>query len=135
MRENGFKCKVVEISIRDNELCCFSRQKKLSTPSNVTKEIIDAGFKLFKESYNWQKPIRSIGIRGSELILDTIPIQTDIFMDNERRIKQEKVDVAVDEIRKRFGYTSVQRAVMYTDRNLSNLNPREEHVVHPHGYF
>lgn len=135
LRDNGFKCSVVEISIRDNELYCFSRQKKLFTPTNVTKEIVDEGFKLFKESYNWHKNIRSIGIRGADLVIDSIPIQTDIFMNSEKRIKQEKMDEVVDEIRKRFGYTSIQRAVMYTDKDLSRLNPHEEHVVHPHGYF
>ena len=135
LRDNGFKCSVVEISIRDNELYCFSRQKKLLTPTNITKEIVDEGFKLFKESYNWHKNIRSIGIRGADLVIDRMPVQTDIFMDHEKRIKQEKMDEALDEIRKRFGYTSIQRAVMYTDRNLSRLNPQEDHVVHPHGYF
>ncbi len=45
------------------------------------------------------------------------------------------MDEAVDYIRRRFGYQSIQRAVMYTDRSLSKINPREDHTVHPHGYF
>ncbi len=56
-------------------------------------------------------------------------------MDNEKRLKLEKIDEALDQIRRRFGYKSIQRAIMYTDRNLSRINPCEDHTVHPHGYF
>lgn len=137
LRDNGFKCSVVEISIRDVDLCIFTRQRKIISPTNITEEIAKEAFRLFKENYNFslQKPIRSIGVRGAELLMSDIPIQTDFFMDNERRLKQEKMDEALDYIRRRFGYNSVQRAVMYTDTNLSKINPREDHTVHPHGYF
>ena len=32
LRENGFRCRVVEISVRDNELYSFTRQKKMTMP-------------------------------------------------------------------------------------------------------
>ena len=62
-----FRCRTVEISIRDNELHSYTKQTKVSNATNITKEIADAGFRLFKQSYNWQKPIRSVGIRGADL--------------------------------------------------------------------
>ena len=49
--------------------------------------------------------------------------------------KQMKVDEAVDTIRKRFGFYSVQRGLMYFDRALSAVDAKAEHTVHPHGYF
>lgn len=137
LRENGFKCSVVEISVRDVDLHTFTRQRKISSPTNITEEIAAEAFSLFKENYtlDFQKPIRSLGVRGADLLVADMPIQTDLFMDNERRLKQEKMDEAVDYIRRRFGYHSIQRAVMYTDKSLSKINPREDHTVHPHGYF
>lgn len=51
------------------------------------------------------------------------------------REKQRKVDVAIDDIRRRFGYQSVQRGLMYKDRELSALDAKSSHTVHPHGYF
>lgn len=39
IRENGFRCQVVEISIRDNELFSFTRQKKIDHATNITSEI------------------------------------------------------------------------------------------------
>ena len=36
LRENGFKCHVVEISVRDNALHHFTRQHKIDRPTNIT---------------------------------------------------------------------------------------------------
>lgn len=58
-----------------------------------------------------------------------------MFSSVEKREKQMKMDSAVDEIRKRFGFYIIQRGLMYRDRILSAVNAKEEHTVHPHGYF
>ena len=46
----------------------------------------------------------------------------------------EKLDRTVDEIRRRFGYFSIQRAAMYQNKVLSHLDAGT-HTVHPHSYF
>ena len=46
----------------------------------------------------------------------------------------EKLDRTVDEIRRRFGYFSIQRAAMYQDKVLSHLDAGT-HTIHPHSYF
>lgn len=46
-----------------------------------------------------------------------------------------KMDVAVDGIRRRFGFYSIQRGLMLCDMILSAVNAKEEHTVHLHGYF
>lgn len=150
LRENGFRCRTVEISIRDKDLLHFSKQVKLQNASNITREIAEAGYKLYKESYRmpadehelknsrpefYQKPLRSIGIRGTDLVTDYFWEQLDMFMDPQAREKQMKVDAAVDNIRKRFGFYSIQRGLMYQDRILSACDAKSDHTVHPHGYF
>lgn len=134
LRENGFQCKVVEISIRDNELYHFSRQCKLKRPTNITDEIVQAAYRLFKDNYRWEHPIRSLGVRGCDLVSDDMPYQLNLFMSEQKREKLEKMDRVVDEIRARFGYQSIQRAFVYQDKILAQLNARE-HTVHPQGYF
>jgi len=150
LRENGFRCRTVEISIRDKDLFHFSKQVKLQNASNITREIAEAGYKLYKESYRlpadeqelknsrpefYQKPLRSIGIRGMDLVTDYFWEQLDMFMDPQAREKQMKVDAAVDTIRRRFGFYSIQRGLMYQDRILSACDAKSDHTVHPHGYF
>ena len=150
LRENGFRCRTVEINIRDKDLYHFSKQMKLKNASNITAEIAEAGYKLYKQNYRlpadekekknsipefYQKPLRSIGIRGTDLVNDYFWEQLDMFTDPQYREKQMKMDDAVDVIRKRFGFYSIQRGLMYRDRMLSAVNAREDHTVHPHGYF
>lgn len=134
LRKHGFKCKTVEISVRDNGLFCFTRQKKLEHPTNITDEIVSASFQLFKNYYTWDHPIRSLGIRAVDLVLDDIPVQLELFGNQEKQEKLEKMDCTVDEIRRRFGYFSIQRAVMYQDKMLSRLDAGT-HTIHPHSYF
>ena len=135
LRENGFRCRTVEISIRDNELYSYTKQTKVSNATNITKEIADAGFRLFMQSYHWQKPIRSVGIRGADLVNDNYWEQLDLFHNAELRDKMMKMDAEVDDIRRRFGFYSIQRGLMLGDTILSAVNAKEEHTVHPHGYF
>lgn len=135
LRENSFKCRVVEISVRDNGLHHFTRQHKLERATNITSEIAEEAYRIFKENYQWEKPIRSLGVRGAGLTLDHAYEQLDLFCDPVKREKQEKADAAVDEIRRRFGYFSVQRGLMYQDRMLSALDAKNSHTVHPQGYF
>ncbi len=135
LRENGFRCRTVEISIRNNELYSFTRQCKVNNATNITEEIAREAYRLFKENYNWHKPIRSVGVRGADLVTDYYFEQLDMFTDATMREKQMKVDAAVDDIRRRFGFYSVQRGLMYQDRDLSALNAKEDHTVHPVAYF
>lgn len=135
LRENGFRCKVVEISIRDNDLFSFTRQRKIGNATNITEEIAKEAYHLFKENYTWSKPIRSVGVRGADLVNDNYWEQLDLFTDSQLREKKMRMDNAVDDIRRRFGFYSIQRGLMYQDKILSAVNAKEEHTVHPHGYF
>lgn len=138
LRENGFKCRVVEISIRDNSLYSFTRQKTLSQATNITNEIAEAAYELFRgnlKKIHRGTAIRSLGVRGCGLVTEYAPIQLDLFQNQERKEKQERMDRAVDEIRRRFGYYSIQRAMMYQDNELSHLDAKSEHIIHPQGFF
>ncbi len=47
LRDNGFKCNVVEISVRDNSLFHFTRQRKIKDPTDITSEIAKEAYELF----------------------------------------------------------------------------------------
>lgn len=135
LRENGFACRVVEVSVRDNGLYSFTRQRKLQLPTDITGEIADAAISLFRESYGWQNPIRSLGVRASDLTDPLTPFQLDLFLDQDRRDRLHMADMSVDSIRRRFGFYSIQRGIMFYDRALSKLNAKDDNTVHPHGYM
>lgn len=135
MRELVSRCTVVEIYIRDTELHSLIRQRKLTSPSCASAELADTAYALFLASYHWEMPIRSIGIRGSDLVEASAYEQTSLFQDAQRRDRWERIDRSVDALRQRYGYLSVQRAVLKTDPLLGSINPKDDHTVHPVGYF
>jgi DNA polymerase-4 len=135
LREGGFLCKTVQIGLRDSELYSFERQCKLQRPTDISSEITKTAFDLFLKNYRWQQPLRSIGVRAADLTACGIPVQLSIMEDEERRAKKEALERTVDDIRRRFGHFAIGRAVMLKDTGLGTVNPKEDHVIHPVGFF
>lgn len=135
MREQGYRAKNVSISVRNTELASFTRQKKLFQSTNVTKDVLEVCLELFKANYSFTKNIRSLGVSVSDFEPDSMSHQTSFFVDENSIIKQEQLDSALDNIKTRFGNFAINPAKLMFDRNLSGFNPKEEHTVHPVGYF
>ena len=135
MRELGSRCTTVEMSVRDTKLESLTRQQKLKTPTCASLEIARTAFDLFRKNYSWGLPIRSIGVRGAGLVPADQPVQLSLFVDHSKREKWERIDKAVDGIRVRYGYSSIRRAAMQADPLLGKINPKDDHIVHPVGYF
>lgn len=125
MRENGFEATTIKISVRDNELLSFERQMKLPRPTNLTAELVPAAMELFKRSYRWFKPIRSLGIRGADLVAEGSVYQLNLFDDEEKRDKHAKLERCVDRIRGQYGHFSIQRAVLMKER-LKSVNANND---------
>ena len=90
---------------------------------------------LFRRHYHWERPIRSIGLRGAGLVEAVGTVQMSLYAEDQRRDKWERIDRAVDHLRQRYGYMSVRRALLDTDPRLGHINVRDDHTVHPVGYF
>ena len=106
LRRHGFKCKTVAIHVRNNELFSFERQGKMPLPSFLSSEIARRAMELFRQNNHWDKPIRSIGVRGADLVTASGLGQLDLFETN--REEPEALERTVDKLRERFGPYSVQ---------------------------
>lgn len=135
LRENHFRCRGVEVSLRDSSLFSFERQCKLSQPTMQEKDIAEAAFQLYKKNYRWSEHLRSVGVRAIDLRPDTEPSQISFEFSAEKQEEMECLESAIDGVRNRFGYYSVQRGVMYCDRALSHCDAKGEHNIHPHGFL
>jgi DNA polymerase-4 len=123
LREHGFLCRTAAISIRDNELFRLERQSKLQTPSNTSGEIAAAAMRLFRQNYFWPKPIRSIGVRCTDLLPAGALLQSSLFGDEENRRRQAALDRTIDSLRRRFGHFCIQRASLLADKPLGSITP------------
>lgn len=132
LRDAGYMGTVIEMSYRTPELFWRSHQRKLKRPTDITREILEVSFALFKEARTL--PLRSIGVRVTGLVSAQYPQQLDMFDDIKRRDKLRAIDKTVDELRSRYGFFSVQRGVALTDPDLGRLNAKGDHTVHPIGF-
>lgn len=135
LRTYGFRCRTVQIYMRDNRLRSWERQGKLPAASNLASEICRRALELFRENYDWSRPIRSLGVRACDLVTAAEGIQLSLLCDENLRDRYAALEQAIDEIRGRFGYFSIQRGLYLADRPLSGFNPKEEHIIHPVSYM
>ncbi|AIF51341.1 DNA polymerase IV [Pelosinus sp. UFO1] len=133
LRKHGLKCKTVSITARSSELLSFERQAKVPDPTFLSNEIAKRAMELFQANYRWDKPIRSLGVRGSDLVTAEGHVQLGLFENSQ--LDAENLEFTIDNLHKRFGHYSVQRCAMLLDRQLTGFNPKEDHVIHPISYF
>ncbi|GHU70095.1 DNA polymerase IV [Clostridia bacterium] len=116
LRAQGFKCRTVSVSIRDNTLKTISRQTSLETPTYLAKEIADAARALIAKHWPSGKRIRTLTVTAENLVPadcerhEQLSWFTEPAKPNTDSI--ERLEKAIDGIRDRFGRHSVQQAVI-----------------------
>lgn len=115
VRKEGVKAKMVSVEIKYSTFRTVSHQKQLYRATNTDKVIYDTACELFHELWNGE-PIRLLGIRTSKLVDKAEPEQMSIFdlqaameQQNPKSEKQEKLDKALDQIRKKYGEGAIVR--------------------------
>lgn len=135
LRKGGFRARCVSISARTPDLVTRSHQIALGRASNLTDEIAGAAMALFEERFARSLPYRSVGLCCSMLTSDDEPVQLD-FMGNEmKRMHMEQLERSIDGLRSRYGHQIIRRGVVLRDSGYAQINPAEEHTVHPVSLF
>lgn len=121
LRESGLgKAKTVKLTVTDNQLNTFGKQTKLLRPTSSAVDIARTAYKLFESLYKWEYPVRGAGVSVSDFTLgaEQLMIGLDGRCDDDVA-KSDRLDEAVDKIRKKYGNISLQRARVLQDRRLS----------------
>lgn len=136
LREQGLEGRTVQIWVRDNALESFVRQAKMPRATQLSAEIGEAAFALFCKHYRWgeQKPIRSLGVTVSDVSQTGDAQQLSMLEEERRHDRLASLEHVTDVIRKKYGYASIQRAMMLEDRMLTQLDVKDEHVAPQVGY-
>ncbi len=138
LREQRLRCRTVAVGIRRAvDLRGYSRQRTLGVPTCLTQDIAQATLDLIKENQPLDKDhaIRAMHVRVTNLVSGEVPVQHDLFGNVERVLELERLDFAVDELRRRFGNKCVYRAVELTDETMSSLDIKSDNTVHPVGFL
>jgi DNA polymerase-4 len=125
LRESGLgKAKTVKVTVTDNTLQTFGKQMKLKRPTASAVEIASASYELFSLLYDWKNPVRGAGVSVSDFTLGTEQLSMDFVADGGEKL--DKLEHAVDDIRKKYGHSSVQYARVLEDKKLSKTEIKGE---------
>ncbi len=133
LRREHVRIEVLSVSIRFNDFTDASHQCVLEAATNITKEIYTAACKLFDELWDGT-PIRHMGLHTTRVSKDDAARQLTLF-DHTDYEKLEKLDQAVDRIRKRFGADAIMRASFLNQDNMDHISggiSREKRAVDYH---
>lgn len=135
LRDANLVGSTIAISLRDTKLKRLTRQQKIDRKTNVSKDIMEVVLQLLRSNYYFHLPLRSIGIKVSDLSVDDGVVQLNLFVDEEQRIKDKRLEECIDLIRDKYGFNVVNRLSVHINRNLTDFNPKGEHTIHPVSWF
>lgn len=135
LREQGFYFKTVHLFVRNKKLESSSAQITLKENTDLSKDIFENAIKLFKQNYDFSIPYRSIGVSVSNLSYGKDCTQINLFEDSNYSLKQKAQELALEDIRKKFGYHSISTLRTLEDVKLANFDPKNEHSFFPASSF
>lgn len=137
MRDIHMHGNIISIHYRTNEFNGLTRQRKIKRHINTASEIVETAMKLFDQNYRYEEdiPLRSIGVSVAGLTDKVQTVQLDLFS-NEMDLQRELIlEQTVDQLRNKYGHDKIKRCSVMVDGELTNFNPRQDHTIHPVGYF
>ena len=110
LRKHGLKGTVVQITVRDRDLGIYEKQGILYRATDDAKDIYEAARDLFKNSYDWNKGVRSIGVRCTKLVRSDSGEQMSLFTEARKSERDERLNKAIDDINRRYGTSVIKSA-------------------------
>jgi DNA polymerase-4 len=107
LRDSGNCCNVVSISIRGSDLVSYGMQKKVDAATDSTRRIHEICCSLFDRLWKGN-PIRHLGVRVTDLCSNDFYQAS--LLDNFNYEKDRRLNIAIDEIRLKYGSKLIQRS-------------------------
>lgn len=109
LRRYGFLASVVGVCLRDDGLSWSGKQQTLGVPTRLVKPMLETAMELVEKHWN-KRPLRSVGIAASGLLMDKEPVQTGLFYSVEKMERGERLENQVDMLKEKMGKEAVCRA-------------------------
>ena len=119
--------------IVDKQIAGKQWQCQLPVRTHSAAIIAKEAYRLFERSYGWEYPIRSVTVRAINLCSQDLPEQLQFFSDAATVERKEKLETAIEDIRRRFGKYSIQPACLC--QNIKMPTDREVELRMPTGMF
>ena len=122
LRDQELFCRTLTVKIRYSDFRYHARSRSLNTPGNDSGELFRLAESIFDSLRLRRIRIRHVGVAASHIE----PARFQQFLFNES-LRQESLNSAVDEIRRRFGFTALLPADI--------LELKRKYRMDRHGYI
>ena len=104
LRRYGFYAGGLQVTVRDPQFRDRSRQCQLPAPTHLIRELTETAMALTEQLWRPPAPIRALTVTAIHLVpSEDAYEQTDLFTAAPKKEKLEKLEGAVDQIRKKYG--------------------------------
>lgn len=117
MRREQVVCQTVQIYVRYTDLRSLERQMRLDYPNRTARSLYDAAHRLIAKHALCREPIRSIGIRATDLLRSSSE-QLSFCPEILNIQRAETLESVVDGLRERYGNPAIRRGIMFSDEIL-----------------
>lgn len=129
LRESGMGlADTVHLWVRDSALNNFSAQKKVRHTA-LCGEIAESAYSLFVKNFPLPFAVRALGVTVSGFDGHASQLTLDESCGDYN--KKERAERAVDDIRRKYGYHSLQRGIMLDDPDAMRNDIKNTHLIKP----
>lgn len=110
LRRQGVYCHAVQVQVKDPRFRTVSRQRRLSAPTCVAREIARAALSLLEENRHAFEAIRTLTVTGEQIVRPgETQQQVSLFQEEDRasRERQLRLEQAMDRIRDKYGRDAI----------------------------
>lgn len=127
LRAQGLFCRTVQLTVKFPSLKVVVRQRPLSHPTRLVFDLLDGAWALLADCWQPGTPIRSLTVTASRLSADADE-QLCLFEEEApaSRERREKLEDAVEQLRHKYGKSSVRRCAVMEFTGEANSRNGEE---------
>lgn len=111
----------VQLCVKDNLLQTKQYQRPLAQPTQCFSEIAQAAMALFRGNYNWERGVRALTVRAINLRPEAEQEAVQLTLDggHEKQLKRERIELAIEHIRERYGFSAINAASLFAAPNIA----------------
>ena len=131
LRAQGVKCAAVQITVKNPALKSITRQKQLSVPTHLQKELVDTAMELLHENWQPDAPVRALTVTAQNLVCD-IHAQEQVRMQRPGQAsleKFERAEEAMQKLRLKYGRSCLMMGRAGNDAVGLVREPNEECIT------
>lgn len=123
LRQYNLVANGISLSIRNSDLEWSQKQCVLNPSSSNATDIAEKSIELLKTLHSFPDPLRTITI-GAIRLSNKDNLQISIF--SNKVDKEERLEQSIDNIRYKYGYTSVRRGVLLNNSDVTSSLHEED---------